>query len=87
MTCKQYFEQFAPIRLIIYLFLIIHLFFCNWFHYFPLRVPVIFRPLYDGGEDTETLLQQTHRVRSGHDQNLRQLPLLQSQRLAFLPVC
>lgn len=45
------------------------------------------RPFYHGGEDTEAGVRQADRVCGGHDQNLRQLPLLQPQRLALLPVC
>ncbi|KAG5853753.1 hypothetical protein ANANG_G00029660 [Anguilla anguilla] len=43
-------------------------------------------PSYNGGQGPEAVLQQADRVRGGHDQNLRQLPLLQPQRLALLPV-
>lgn len=45
------------------------------------------RSIHDGTKDTDTILQQANRIRSGHDQNFRQLPLLQPQRLTFLPVC
>lgn len=45
------------------------------------------RPFHHGGEVTEAWVREADRVRSGHDQNLRQLPLLQPQWLALLPVC
>lgn len=45
------------------------------------------RLLHDGNPSAEATLPQTHRVRGRRDQNLRQLPLLQSQRHAVLSVC
>lgn len=45
------------------------------------------RPLHHGGAAAEARVREADRVRGGHDQNLRQLPLLQPQRLALLPVC
>lgn len=44
-------------------------------------------PLHHGGEVAEARVREADGVRGGHDQNLRQLPLLQPQRLALLPVC